>query len=103
MAGDTYSPVGVDDLRRRPDTVVFDQLELEAAGRLVVADHLDQVGLLLVAKIEAVLEQHAVVRCGGCSRRFGIPSDNSTRGFEELRRCRAPLQRAAQWEKPPRH
>ena len=91
VAGDTYSPVGVDDFRRGPDTVVFDQLELKAAGRLVVADHLDQIGLLLVAKIESVFEQHAVVPCGCRSGRLGIHCDNSTRVLEELGPCRTPL------------
>ena len=38
--------------------IVAHDLELEAPGRLVVADHLDQVRLLLITEVDAILAKH---------------------------------------------
>ena len=59
VAGDAYEPLGVFDFRDAARTVV-DELKLEAAGGLVVADDLDFVRALLVANEKPVLQMAPV-------------------------------------------
>ena len=81
----------VHDLACAALAVVPHHLELEPAGRLVVADYLDEVALLLVADVDPVLEER---RAG--ARRFDIDRGHDARELEERRRGGGPLERAAE-------
>ncbi len=81
MAGKTHHAGGIDHLRLATGPVVLDQLELEAAGGLVVADDLEHGGFLLVADVEPVLEEER----GG--RGWFAIDGNHDAGIGEVVRC----------------
>lgn len=56
VAGEAERTVGGHHPRCRPGAVVEHELELEAARVLVVADHLERLGALVVGEIEPVLQ-----------------------------------------------
>ena len=93
MARRAHRAARVHDLPRAAGTIVAHDLELEAAGRLVVADHLDEVVLLLVAEIDAVLEQRRAGECG-----FDVDRRHHARKLEERGRGGGALEGA-----PERH
>ncbi len=93
VAGEAQRAVGVDDLRPAAGAVVLDQLELEAAGRLVVADDLEHRRFFLVADVQAVLE---VGR--GIGARLGVDRDHHAREGEIVRGRGGALQRAPEWD-----
>src|SRR5690606_26425962 len=73
-------------------TVVADDLKLEAAGRFVVADDLDDRAALLVADEEPVLERRARI----ARRSVADDRGHCARRLEEVRIRGAALQRAAE-------
>jgi hypothetical protein len=94
MACDTDRAVGIQHARLLTRAVVLDDLELEPAGRFVVADDFDEILFFLITEIHAVLEQLAGITL--CGERFCGCSDHHTRKSEKLRRGRRTLQGAAE-------
>lgn len=91
MTSKTDAAVGVNQARLAASSVVLEQLEFEAPGGLVVTDDLDDRRLLLVADVEAVLEQwHA----GG--ERRAVDGHQDARIGKVVGRGGRPLQRATQ-------
>src|SRR6185369_10686098 len=90
MAGGAHVAIGIHHLRRAAGAIVLDDLELEAPRELVVADHLQKVGLFLIAQVEPILQQEA----GGA---FAVYRNDDPRKREKIRRRRDPLQRASEW------
>ena len=92
VAGEAEVAVGVEDLRLAAGPVVLDELELETAGRFVVADHFEDGRFFLVAEVEAVFQEEFRIRAI-----FRVDRNNHSRKGEIVRRCRRPLQRATEW------
>ena len=99
VAGGAQGARGVEHARLAARPVVAHQLELEAPGRLVVADHFEDRRRLLIADVKPILEQRHV-RPG---RLAGIPHDcqDGAGSVEETRGRRVALQRPAERDEHP--
>ena len=57
--GHAECPIGIQDLRPFAGTIVPHHLKFESTRRLVVTDHLEDLGLFLIAEKQPVFEEHA--------------------------------------------
>ena len=89
VTGDAHRAFGRDRSWPCALAIVVDELELEASGRVVVADDLEQRCARLVADVEAVARK---------DRAFALAGNRSddARRAEEIRRCGGALERAAE-------
>jgi hypothetical protein len=94
VAGRTDGATCIADFRAAVRAIVRDDLELEAAHCLVVADHFDDTRARLIAEIETIAKLECGALCGFA--RLGIDCDNDARRFEISRCRRTALQRAAE-------
>ncbi len=89
MTRDAHRARGVDHRRPSAGAIVAHDLEFEAARGLVVADDLEQPGRLLIADEEPILRAQRTLA-------LARHRDHGARTREEVRRRRAPLQRASE-------
>ncbi len=95
MAGEAQRAAGVADVGRGARAVVAHQLEFEASGGLVVADHFERGGLLVVGHVQAVAQ--VGVAGGRGRRRFAGHGRHHTGVAEGVGvSCGMALQRAAE-------
>ena len=94
VAHDTHGPIRVQHSPAPVATIVFDDLEFEPPRRLVVADDLEDIGLLLIPDEEAILEHET--RAPGRSLGLGVHGHHCPRVREEVGPRRIPLERSVE-------